>query len=166
MSPVAGGHRPGSVLAAATLGFSVAAAALVGTRSELALFGTAVGVGALTVGLVRSARRLAGIGALAVLAGVLAGGRAGVAPERLLPAVAAALLGWEFALETFAVRTELRDGTVERAELLHVVTATAVGALLAGSAYGLYLAVNVGVSITALLLLLVATVSLGLALRD
>lgn len=166
MSPSWLEHRPGGVLGAATVGFAVATMGLVGTRSTLALLGTAGGVVALTAGLVREERRIAGLGVLFLLAGVLVGGAAGIVLERLLPATATALLSGEFGLGAFAMRDELRGGSVERAELLHVATATGVGALVTGGTYALYRTVTAGVSVTAVVFLLVAAVALGLALRD
>jgi hypothetical protein len=159
-------HRPGTVLTVAALAAATALAALAGPGSVAALAATAIGVVGLAVGLTRGDRRIAALGALALLAGVLAAGVAGSPPLLLLPATAVALLAWAFATGAFAAREELRGGTVERSEVLHVATATGTGALATGAAYGLYRTVTVGASVLGVTLLLVAAVTLGLALRD
>lgn len=159
-------HRPGTVLSAATLLFGAAAAGLASPNSTPALVASVVGVGGLVVGLSRPDRRVAAFGSLSVLAGVLAAGLAGAGPISLLPAITAAVLAWEFRIGAFAASEELRDGTVERAELLHVATATGVGSLVTGAIYGIYRTFTVGVSVLGVALLLIAVVALGLALRE
>lgn len=161
-----GASRPGSVLGAAALGSAVVAAALAGSGSTLALAATGVGVVGLTTGLSMSDRRVAGLGTVALLGGVLAAGSAGVGPGRLLPATATALLSGEFALGSFDLRAELPGGTTERRERRHVLVAGSAGALVSGATYALWTGLRVGVSVPGVTLLLVAAVALGSALRD
>lgn len=159
-------HPPGRVLGAAALAFAVVTAAVLGTQSTLSVLATGFGVVGLTVGLARDDRRAAGIGVVSLLGGVLAGGGAGAPPALVLPATAAGLLSWEFAAGSFDVRNVVEDGTVERSEVVHVVTATSAGALLTGFTYVVYRTLSVGVSILGVTLLLVAAVALAVALRE
>jgi hypothetical protein len=159
-------HQAGSVLGAAALGAAVLTVVLVGPVSVVSLLATAVGALGVTLGLVRADRRFAGVGVVALLCGVVAAGWVGTAPERLLPATALTLLCWEFGSSSFDRRAELRGGYVSGSELLHVAAATGVGVLGTGIAYGGSRLLEVGVSTVGVILLLVAAVALGMALRD
>lgn len=159
-------HQAGSVLGAAALGAAVLASVLVGPLHVVSLLTTALGVIGVTIGLVREDRRFAGIGVIALLCGVIAAGWVGIAPERLLPATALTLLCWEFGSSSFDRREELRGGNVSGSELLHVGAASGVGVLGTGIAYGGSRVLEVGVSTIGVILLLVAAVALGMALRD
>lgn len=159
-------HPPGRVLGAAALAFAVVTAAVLGPRSTPSVLATGFGVVGLTVGLARDDRRVAGIGVVSLLGGVLAAGGAGAPPALVLPGTAAALLSWEFATGSFDVREVVGDGTVERSEIVHVVAATGAGALVTGFTYVVYRTLSVGVSVLGVTLLLVAAVALALALRE
>jgi hypothetical protein len=159
-------HRPGSVRNAAALSFALVTTGLAGPTSSIALLACAVGVLGLVVGLTRGDRRIAGVGSIALLGGAFAAGALGAPPVRLLPAVGAAIVAWDLGMSGFAARHELEGGRVERAELLQVATATAVGAVVTAGAYVFYRTVTFDVSLLAVFLLLVAATALGLALRE
>lgn len=159
-------HRPGSVLGAAALLAAVVAVGVAGPASLPSLAAGVLGVGTFVVGVTKRARSIAALGAFGVLACVLVAGAAGLSLERLLPSTAAAVLAWEFGASAFAITTELGDGTVERAELLHVGAATGAAVVATGLAYAAYRSVDVGISVTGVTLLLIAAVALGLALRQ
>lgn len=159
-------HRPGSVRNAAALAFALLTTGIAGPTSPIALVACAGGVLTLAIGLTRGDRRIAGVGSFALLGGAFAAGALGAPAERLLPAVAAAIIAWDLGMSGFAARHELAGGRVERAELLQVATATVVGGATTAGAYGFYRTVTVDVSLLAVFLLLVAATALGLALRD
>lgn len=159
-------HRPGTVFSAAALVFAGIAAVMASLSSILSLGISVIGIGGLIIGLTVDDQRVAIFGSFSLLAGVLAAGVMGARPETLLPSITAALLAWEFRVGAFSVSGELSGGTVERLELLHVVTATTVSALITGVVYALYRTLTVGVSVLSVILLVIAVLALGLALRD
>jgi len=159
-------HRPGSVRNAAALVFALGATGLAALSSPLALLACTVGTVGLAVGLTGETPRVAGAGSLLLLVGVIVAGGVGAPAEFFLPGLAAAILAWDLGMGGFAARHELRGGRVERAEFLSVATATVAGAVATGTAYLLSRTLAVGVSLPAVVLLLVAAVALGLALRD
>jgi len=159
-------HRPGTVRNAGSLAFATVTTGLVAPTSSVALVVCAVGALGLAVGLTRGDRRIAGGGSFLLLCGAFAAGALGAPPVRLLPAVATAIIAWDLGTSGFAAGHELAGGRVERAELLDVVTATAVGAAVTAATYLFYRVVTVGVSVVAVFFLLVAVVALGLALRE
>lgn len=159
------GGRPGRVLTVAALAAAAVTVGLVGSLSELAFGVSAVGGLALLVGLTNENRRMAAIGAAALLASVLVAGVTDPAPARILPATAAAILAWVFGLGGLAAAVELRGGSTERAEVRHVSVTAGVGAMATGAVYGLERSITVGVSPAAIVLLLLAVVALALAVR-
>ncbi|MFB6296492.1 MAG: hypothetical protein ABEH66_06610 [Halobacteriales archaeon] len=159
-------HRPGSVRNAAALVFALVATGLAALSSPLALLVCTAGTVGLVVGLTREVPRVAGAGSALLLVGVVVAGGVGAPAELFLPALAAAILAWDLGMAGVAVRRELRGGGVERAEFLHVATATVAGATATAAAHLLYRTLAVGVSLPAVILLLVAAVALGLALRE
>ncbi|MEF8884679.1 MAG: hypothetical protein V5A44_06110, partial [Haloarculaceae archaeon] len=159
-------HQPGAVLAGAALALATVTTLVAGPGSPPALVAGGAGVLTLAVGVTAENRRVAALGALALLAAVLAAGATGSPPERLLPSTAAALLAGEFVAGAFDAREELRGGTVERAEALVVAVGTGVGALTTGAVYALYRILEFGVSPPGVALVLVAVVALGLVLRE
>lgn len=159
-------HRPGRLLEAGALGAAVVSAAIAAPASPLSLLAGVVGVVAVVVGVTSRVRRIATLGVYGVLGCVLTAGAAGLPVHRLLVAMAGTVLAWEFSTSGFAMAEELDGGTVERTEALHVVAATVAAAFATGLAYAAYRTLTVGVSTTAATLLLVAVVSLGLALRE
>lgn len=159
-------HQPGTVLTVAALAFATATVGIAGPSSTPALAAGAVGVLGMAIGLTKRERRVAALSAVVLLASVLAAGAFSAPPERVLPATATALLSWQFGVGAFAMADELRGGTAEHAEALHVATATGVGILATGVAYELYRVLEFGISPLGVMLLLVAVVALGVALRE
>lgn len=159
-------HRPGGVRNAAALLFGLITTGFAGSTSSIALLICALGVVGQVVGLTRGDRRIAGGGSLALLGGVFVAGTLGAPPVWLLPGVATAIIAWDLGMSGFAARHELGDGRVERAELLQVGTATAVGGVVSAGAYVFYRTITLDVSLLAVFLLLVAATTLGLALRE
>lgn len=159
-------HRPGAVLTAAAIAFGLVVAGLAGPTWTPALVVSGAGVIGLVIGLTRSDRRITAFATFALLASVLAAGVAGAGPGQLLPALAASLLAWDFAVGALDASRELRGGTVERTEALHVGTATGVAVLTTGVVYGVYRTLAVGYSLVGVGLLVVAAVALGLAARE
>lgn len=159
-------HRPGTVLTGAALVSATASVALTGSSSAPALVAGVVGALGLAIGLTRGDPGIAALGAIALLAGVLAAGAVGAPPEQVLPATATALLAWEFGFGALGTTDELHGGTTERTEALHVAIAAGVGAVATGATYTLYQVLEFGISPLGVVLLLVATVALGIALRE
>lgn len=159
-------HQPGAVLRAGALVAALGVAALVAPLSTLSLAASVIGVVGLAVGLTRHVRLVTGLGAAAVIGAVIATAFAGIAVERLLPAIVGSVLVWEFALGAFTAVTELDGGSVERAEFLHVAIVTIVASLVALVAYVAAETVSVGVSLPGAALLVVAATALALGLRD
>lgn len=159
-------HQPGIVLTIAALVFATVTVGLAGWRSTPALAAGAVGILGLTIGLTRRNRRFTAISAVGLLASVLVAGATGAPPRHVLPAAATALLAGEFGREVFAMTDELPGGTVERAEGLHVATATGAGAVVTGITYALYQTLEFGISPIGVVLVLIAVVALGVALKE
>lgn len=159
-------HRPGAVLRAGALVAAIGVTALLAPVSTVSLAGSVIGVVALAIGLTRGVRTVTGLGAIAVVGAVIAAAFAGVAVERLLPAVVGSVLVWEFALGAFTAGRELDGGSVERAEFLHVAIVAVGASAVAAVAYVASETVTVGVSLPGAALLVVAATALALGLRD
>ena len=159
-------HQPGAVLRAGALVAALGVTTLLAPLSTVALAASVIGVVGLAIGLTRHVRTVTGLGALAIVAAVVATAFAGIAVERLLPAVVGSVLVWEFALGAFTAEAELDGGSVERAEFLHVAIATVATAAVALVAYVTYETLTVGVSLPGAALLVVAATALALGLRD
>lgn len=159
------GDRPGRVLTVAAVMAATVTVGIVGSLSELALGVSGLGGLLLIIGLTKEDRRIAALGAAVLLVSVFVAGATDPTPVRILPATAAVILAWEFGLGALATAVELRSGTTERSEFLHVSITTGFGAVATGVVYGLGRVITVGVSPVAIVLLLLAVVALALAVH-
>lgn len=158
--------RPGAVFNTSALVFGVATVGLLSSESAIVFGGAVLGIFALIVGVSFERRRIVATGTFFLFGSVLLAGALGAPAERFLPSVATALLAWNCTNASVSIQDEIRGGTVERSELLHVATATTAagfGIILAYLAHRLLLFPP---SDDGVILLVVAAILLGFALRN
>ncbi|MEF8757876.1 MAG: hypothetical protein V5A33_06540 [Halobacteriales archaeon] len=128
-------RRPSRVNAVCALLAAFAAAALVGIGARVALLGAATGVVALTAGLVARSRSWLTVGALGLLAGVLAGGLLGVDDVRVVVGAALTLVAWDLAENAVGLGAQVgRRASTTRVEVVRVGVSAVVGTAAAGLA--------------------------------
>ncbi|WP_247003720.1 DUF7519 family protein [Halosolutus gelatinilyticus] len=139
-----------------------------GLYSWYALAAGGVGLALLVSGVARGTRSSVSLGAAALVAGAIVAGVQGAAAGAVLVSVVAAVLAWDAGTTAISIGEQLgRKAPTRRIELVHLAASAAVGALTIGAGYLLYEIATDGQPLSALVLLIVATVLLLTAiLRD
>ncbi len=140
--------------------------AVLATVIPLALIPNLIGTLLVVAGTVRGTRAIVTVGAGGLVIGVIVAGLAGVEPEPLLIATAAAVLAWDAGMQAIDLGETLgRTADTSRALVVHVAASTITAAVIAGLGYAVYRIVGSGQPVTALVLLLFGAIVLSAAFR-
>lgn len=136
------------------------------SSTRLAVVPGLVGVGMIAVGLYRRSRAIITVGTVGLLAGIVLSGILGARPTIVLVATVTATLAWDASQNALTVGARLgRAAETHRVEIVHIAMTAIVTTLAAGSGY-VVTQVTVGsLSPIALAILLLAAVTLTVALR-
>jgi len=137
-----------------------------GVYSWLALALGGVGFLVLTAGVLVGNRAGVTTGAAVLFLGVLGAGFDGAPALVALVGTVAAILAWDCATTAISLGRQLgRDAPTGRLELVGAATTAAIGTGAAAVTYGLFVLVEGGESLTALVFLVLAVVLIASALR-
>lgn len=142
-------------------------AVLLSSTTLLSVVGGALGLVSLGWGLYRGSRRAALSGSTLILTGAVIAGVLGASAGILLLTVAMAVLVWDLSEQAISVGEQLGPkATTTRGELVHASASLLVASVGGGIAYVFYSVSSGGQPLTALVVLLLATVLLTTALRE
>lgn len=136
------------------------------STTVLAVVPGLVGGGLIAVGVYRRSRTTITVGTVGILVGIVLSGVLGARPTIVLAAIITATLAWDASQNAITVGTRLgRAAETRRVEIVHIAMTAIITTLAAGSGY-VVTQVTVGsLSPVALAILLLAAVTLTVALR-
>lgn len=136
------------------------------SATTLAVIPGLVGGGVIAVGVLRCSRAAITVGTVGLLAGIVLSGVLGARPLMVLVATITATLAWDASQNALTVGARLgRMAETYRVEIVHIAMTTVIVTIAAGSGY-VVAQVSVGsLSPVALVALLLAAVTLTVALR-
>lgn len=158
-------RRPATLSRGAAIGGAIIAVLASGAGS---IYGVGIGVfglALLSFGLVRGDRDGIDIGALAIFAGVVAGGLQGESVELTVIATIGTVLAWDLGHDAIDLGNQLgREAKTTRLEAVHIVSSLLIGLVAATVGYGVYSFAAGGQPIAGVVLLVLAAAFLVVAL--
>ena len=156
------GHSPARLSGALAVVSALIAVLASGFASVLALLFGVLGLVALATGVFAlHSQRAVGVGTAVIFLGVLVSGLMGNTTPMLLAATIGSILALDLGQNAISIGRQLSDDAyTRRGETVHAMASVAVGVLVAGLGYGMFLASSGGQPVGAVVLLLLAAVFL------